>query len=447
MTLGKGLGSIGHKDLFKIAIPIMIANVSTPLIGVVDTIIIGRVPDPALIGSVAIASLIFTFIYWGFGFLRMGTAGLTSQAAGANDQEEIRATLGRSALLAIIIGLALIALQHPISELSFYLIHGSPRVELLANEYFDIRIWSAPATLTNYVLIGWLIAIGKARHALALQLLLNVSNMLLDILFVLGLNMGVKGVALGTLLSEYGAAGAGIVIVLMIQNRLAGAWDIKRILAKQKMIKNLSVNADILVRSLALIVVFTWFTASSAAFGDTVLAANAVLLHFMTVSAYFLDGIAFATEKFIGESVGKNSSRHFSDAAKLTTMWAGGVATVISISLLVYGPDIIDFITVDNSIRETAKEYVIFAALTPLIGVWCFQLDGIFIGATATALMRNSMLVSTLLFFITWKSLDNLGNLGLWIALLSHFFYRTLTMYLQLPKVIGAITEYKVSRD
>ena len=447
MTLGKGLGSIGHKDLFKIAIPIMIANVSTPLIGVVDTIIIGRVPDPALIGSVAIASMIFTFIYWAFGFLRMGTAGLTSQAVGANDQEEIRATLGRSALLAVIIGLALISLQHPISELSFYLIHGSPRVELLANEYFDIRIWSAPATLINYALIGWLIAVGKARYALALQLLLNVSNMLLDILFVLGLNMGVKGVALGTLLSEYGAAGAGIVIALMLQNRLAGAWDIKRILAKQKMIKNLSVNANILVRSLALIVVFTWFTSSSAAFGDTVLAANAVLLHFMTVSAYFLDGIAFATEKFIGESVGKNSRRYFSHAAKLTTMWAGGIATLISISLLVYGLDIIDFITVDNSIRETAKEYVIFAALTPFIGVWCFQLDGIFIGATATALMRNSMLVSTLLFFITWKSLENLGNLGLWIALLSHFFYRTLTMYLQLPKVIGAITEHKVSRD
>ena len=171
--------------------------------------------------------MIFTFIYWAFGFLRMGTAGLTSQAVGANDQEEIRATLGRSALLAVIIGLALISLQHPISELSFYLIHGSPRVELLANEYFDIRIWSAPATLINYALIGWLIAVGKARHALALQLLLNVSNMLLDILFVLGLNMGVKGVALGTLLSEYGAAGAGIVIVLMLQNRLAGAWDIK----------------------------------------------------------------------------------------------------------------------------------------------------------------------------------------------------------------------------
>ena len=447
MALEREIRPISQRDLFKVAIPIMIANVSTPLIGVVDTIIIGRVPDPALIGSVAIASLIFTFIYWGFGFLRMGTAGLTAQAAGANDQREIRATLARSALLAIIIGLGLITLQYPISELSFYLINGSARVELLANEYFDIRIWSAPATLTNYVLIGWLIAVGKARHALALQLLLNVSNILLDITFVLGLNMGVKGVALGTLLSEYSAAVAGIIIVLIVQNRLPGSWSFKGVLAKKQMVRNLTVNADILIRSLALIVVFTWFTASSAAFGDTVLAANAILLHFLTVSAFFLDGIAFATEKFIGESVGKNSRRYFSAAAKLTTIWAGGIAMLISIGFVIYGPNIIDFITVDDSIRETAKEYVIFAALAPLIGVWCFQLDGIFIGATATALMRNSMLISTLLFFITWKILEDLDNLGLWIALLSHFFYRTLTLYLQLPKVIGAITEHKVSRE
>ena len=447
MALEREIRPISQRDLFKVAIPIMIANVSTPLIGVVDTIIIGRVPDPALIGSVAIASLIFTFIYWGFGFLRMGTAGLTAQAAGANDQREIRATLARSALLAIIIGLGLITLQYPISELSFYLINGSARVELLANEYFDIRIWSAPATLTNYVLIGWLIAVGKARHALALQLLLNVSNILLDIIFVLGLNMGVKGVALGTLLSEYSAAVAGIIIVLIVQNRLPGSWSFKGVLAKKQMVRNLTVNADILIRSLALIVVFTWFTASSAAFGDTVLAANAILLHFLTVSAFFLDGIAFATEKFIGESVGKNSRRYFSAAAKLTTIWAGGIAMLISIGFVIYGPNIIDFITVDDSIRETAKEYVIFAALAPLIGVWCFQLDGIFIGATATPLMRNSMLISTLLFFITWKILEDLDNLGLWIALLSHFFYRTLTLYLQLPKVIGAITEHKVSRE
>ena len=180
MALEVALRSISSKDLFKVAIPIMIANVSTPLLGVVDTMIIGQSPDPALIGSVAIASLIFTFIYWGFGFLRMGTAGLTAQALGADDHGEIRATLGRSTLLAITIGVILISLQHPISELSFYLIQGSSRVELLAKEYFDIRIWSAPATLSNYVILGWLIAIGKARHALGLQLLLNISNMLMD---------------------------------------------------------------------------------------------------------------------------------------------------------------------------------------------------------------------------------------------------------------------------
>ena len=439
MAFNAALISISNKDLFRVAIPIMIANVSTPLLGVVDTMIIGQAPDPALIGSVAIASLIFTFIYWGFGFLRMGTAGLTAQALGADDHGEIRATLGRSILLAVTIGIILISLQHPISELAFYLIQGSFRVELLAKEYFDIRIWSAPATLTNYVVLGWLIAIGKARHALALQLLLNISNMLMDIFFVLGLGMGVKGVALGTLLSEYGAAGIGVFTVFTIQKRLPGSWNMKRIVAKEKVLKSLSVNGDILIRSLALIVVFTWFTASSAALGDVTLAANAVLLHFLTVSAYFLDGIALAAEKFIGESVGQRSKRNFIDAAKLTTIWAAGIAALISFCFLICGPAIINFMTVDPDVRALAKDFVIFAALAPFIGVWCFQLDGIFIGATATSFMRNSMLFSTLLFFVTWKGLEDFGNLGLWLSLLSHFIYRTITLYLKLPKVIKAV--------
>ena len=441
MALEVALRSISSKDLFKVAIPIMIANVSTPLLGVVDTMIIGQSPDPALIGSVAIASLIFTFIYWGFGFLRMGTAGLTAQALGADDHGEIRATLGRSTLLAITIGVILISLQHPISELSFYLIQGSSRVELLAKEYFDIRIWSAPATLSNYVILGWLIAIGKARHALGLQLLLNISNMLMDVFFVLGLGMGVEGVALGTLLSEYGAAGVGLLTVFIIQKRLRGFWSLQKVLDKKKVMKSLSINGDILVRSLALIIVFTWFTASSAALGDITLAANAVLLHFLTVSAYFLDGIALSAEKFVGESVGQRSKPYFIDAAKLTTVWAAGIAAVISFCLLLCGPTIINFMTVDPNVRVMAKEFVIFAALAPLIGVWCFQLDGIFIGATATSFMRNSMIVSTLMFFATWKALEGLGNLGLWLALLSHFIYRTITLSLQLPKVIKQIND------
>ena len=210
----------------------MVANVSTTLIGVVDTIIIGQVPDPTLIGSVAIASLIFTFIFWSFGFLRMGTTGLTAQALGANDHEEIRAILGRSILLAFIIGLALITLQKPISNLSFFLLQGSTQVEFLAHEYFDIRIWSAPATLTNYVLLGWLIAVGKAKHALGLQLLLNISNILLDTFFVIGLNMGVQGVALGTIFAEYTAVLVGIGVVLRAQSHLLGSWNIQRILKK-----------------------------------------------------------------------------------------------------------------------------------------------------------------------------------------------------------------------
>ena len=411
----------------------MISNVSTPLIGVVDTMIIGQTPNPSLIGAVAISALIFTFIYWAFGFLRMGTTGLAAQAIGANDDEEVKATLGRSLFLAVIIGGLLITLQYPIRLLTFNFIETSTEVEELARRYFDIRIFSAPATLTNYALLGWLIAIGKTREALAIQLLLNISNIMLDVLFVLIFEMGVSGVALGTLLSEYLAAAVGLYIAWTIRLKKSGWWDLQLVINRTKLIRSLSVNTDIMMRSLALLIIFSWFTIASAKFDDTTLAANAVLLHFLSVSAYFLDGIAFATEKFIGESTGKKSRQMFDQTIKITTLWAVLFATFISGSLLLIGPNIIDLLTVDEGTRVLAKRYVIYASIAPLIGVWCFQLDGIFIGATATATMRNSMFISTLLFFLTYFALRDFENLGLWIAFLSHFVYRAVTLALRLP--------------
>jgi MATE family multidrug resistance protein len=425
---------ITHRSIFSIAVPVMISNMSTPLIGVVDTAIMGRIPDPSLIGSVALSSLIFTFVFWAFGFLRMGTTGLTAQAVGAKDDGEISATLTRALLLALSIGVVLIILQIPIRSAAFAISDASPQVETLAMSYFDIRIWSAPAALLNYALLGWLIAIGKPKAALAQQLTLNISNMVLDAFFVLHLGMGVEGVALGTLIAEYLAAILGLIIAWkMTPFFLAGSSA--SVFQRKSIVRMLTINSDIMIRSLALTFVFGWFTFQGAKYGDITLAANAVLIHFLAVSAYFLDGFAFATEKLVGESIGAKQRQLFRQAIKLTSLWAAMFALAISILLFAVGNHVIHLLTVDPDVRLVAEEFLILGAITPIIGVWCFQLDGVFIGATFSREMRNSMLLSTALFLLLWVFLSGYGNVGLWLAFISHFILRAITLLAYLPRI------------
>lgn len=419
---------VSHRAILAIAIPIMISNLSTPLLGVVDTGVIGQIPDAALVGAVALGALVFTFVFWAFGFLRMGTTGLTAQALGAGDAEEMRAGLGRAILIALVVGVGLIVAQWPIRELAFYLLEGSERVETLARDYYNIRIWAAPATLTNYALLGWFIGLGKARIALVLQLVLNISNMLLDAYLVLVLDMGVKGVASGTVIAEYFAAVAGLVFAARYLRSVGGRWDIARLLAPDRIRRTLVVNRDIMIRSLALIFVFAWFMAQGAKHGDVILAANAVLMHFISVTAYFLDGFAFAAEALVGKAVGAAHRAGLSKASRLTTWWAAGVALLSSLMLFLLGPAIVDILTVEPHVRELAREFLPWAVFAPLAGVWCFQLDGIFIGATRTADMRNAMLLSTVIFLIGWYSLTPFGNSGLWAALYVHYAARTFTL-------------------
>ena len=242
-----------HRAITKIALPVMIANISTPLIGVVDTAVVGQIPDPAYIGAVAVGSLIFSFAFWAFGFLRMGTTGLTAQAFGARENDEVSASLGRALLIALAAGTALIALQWPIREIAFGLLAGSEQVEFLARGYFDIRIWAAPATLANYALLGWLIGLGRTDIGLVLQLVLNLTNIALDALFVLGFGWDVRGVAFGTVLAEWSAAGIGLMIAIRHLRRFGGLWSLERLLAVDRLRRTMSVNGDIMIRSLALL--------------------------------------------------------------------------------------------------------------------------------------------------------------------------------------------------
>jgi MATE family multidrug resistance protein len=423
----------------KLAVPVMISNVSTPLIGVVDTAVVGQVPNAAYIGAAAIGGLIFSFVFWGFGFLRMGTTGLTAQALGRRDLGEAAAVLGRSLLIALVAGSALIVAQWPIREASFAAIHAGAQVESLARGYFDIRIWAAPATLANYALLGWFIGLGRTDIGLILQLVLNLANMALDILFVLGFGWGVRGVAFGTFTAEVCAAVIGTVIALHHLRGLGGHCSLRQILTPAALKRTFAVNGDIMIRTLALISAFLWFASQGARQGDVVLAANSILLQFIAVAAFFLDGFAFSTEALVGRAIGAAHRTGLTLAVKMTTAWAAGVAVLVSAALLLCGPWIIDRLTVDWATRAAAQTYLPWAALAPLFGVWAFQLDGIFIGATQTADMRNAMLVSLGIFLAAWWLLRPFGNHGLWAAFYVHYVARTATLLRYYPRLVRAV--------
>ncbi len=417
----------------------MISNVSTPLIGIVDTGVVGQLPDPAYIGAVAVGSLMFSFVFWAFGFLRMGTTGLTAQALGARDVDEMCACLGRALLVAGVAGAALIVLQWPIREIAFALLSGSAQVESLASNYFAIRIWAAPATFANYALLGWFIGLGRTDIGLVLQLLLNLSNIVLDAIFVLGFGWDVRGVALGTLLAECLAAASGLFVAVHYLRGVAGQWTVECLLDAARLRRTISVNGDIMLRSLALVSVFVWFMAQGAKQGDVILAANAVLMHFISVAAFFLDGLAFAVEALVGRALGAVHRAGLREAVRITTQWAAGIAVVISVMFIVLGATFIDTLTVDTAARETARNYLAWAAGAPLLGVWAFQLDGIFIGATRTVDMRKAMLMSLAIYIVAWWILSPFGNHGLWAALYVHYVARIGTLGYYYPGLVRSV--------
>ncbi len=408
------------------------SNVTTPLIGVADTAVIGQLGSASLIGAVAIGATIFTFFYWAFGFLRMGTTGLTAQASGAERSREVLATLYRALLVAGAAGVAIIALQWPIAEAAFALMGASPEAGEAARIYFDIRIWSAPAALANYALVGWFIGLGRAGMAFRLQLLLNLTNIALDSLFVLGFGWGVAGVAAGTLIAETGAAVVGLAVAL----RAAAGLRIRlwRVLNAAKLRRMIAVNGDIMIRTLSLLFAFSFFTAQGARAGDLILAANAILMHFLSISAYFLDGVAYATEALTGKAIGARTPARFAQAVRLSSIWAAGLSAFVGTVFWLGGGWMIDAMTVNEAVRALSREYLGWAALAPVIGVACFQLDGIFIGATRTRDMRNMMLVSLAIYLFAWAALTPaFGNHGLWAALMILFIVRALTLALRLP--------------
>ncbi|GBE42918.1 MAG TPA: MATE family efflux transporter [Rhizobiales bacterium] len=434
-----GADRLGHAHVLAIAVPIVLANVTTPLIGLVDTAVLGQLGDPHYIGGIAIGAMIFNLLYWAFGFLRMGTTGLTAQAEGGGDTSAIGATLLRALLIAAIAGTLLIIFQLPISAISFALVKGSQAVEASAAAYFDIRIWGAPAALVNFAFLGWFIGMGRARTALVLQLLLNGTNAILDAWFVLGLGLAVEGVAYATLISQLVAAAAGVWLGVRVMKSRGIRFHMPRILHAEEIRRTIAVNGDIMIRTISVVFAFTWFTAKSAEAGDVVLAANAVLLTLTYTAAYFLDGFAFAAETLVGQAIGAKRIARFRDAVRLSTLWAVVLSTLAGAVFWFGGGVIIDILTVNEEVRASARDYLVWAALVPVTGVMAYQLDGIFIGATRTADMRNMMLLSLAAFLVAWMALTPAyGNHGLWAALVIFMSLRGLTLGLRYPALVRA---------
>ena len=414
---------------------------SVPLVGAVDTAVVGHLPDPVYIGAVALGAVIFNFLFWGFGFLRMGTTGFVAQAYGNGDATEIRSTLARGLLLAGGLGLAIVMLQIPIGAIAFWAFEGGRELESVAASYYDIRVWSAPAALANYVLLGWLIGIQNTRAALLLQLVLNLCNVMLDLVFVMGFGWGVPGVALASLLSEAIALVVGLWVVRTDLQRLGGTWNRDHILYGPRVRALLHVNINIFVRTVCLIVAFFYFTAMGTRLGEITLAANAVLLHLHYFVSYGLDGFAHAASALAGGAYGAGNRSAFRAAVRTTTVWAVIIAAVYTVIYAILGQPIVNLITGIATVRVAAGDYLVWMLVSPIISVWSYQLDGIYVGVTRTVEMRNSMLLSLLLYVVlSWVLIPLWHNHGLWLSFMIFMAMRGITLGLWFPRIERSMT-------
>lgn len=426
--------------VWALAWPIILTNLSSPLLGAVDTAVMGHLPDAAYIGGVAVGAIIFSFLFWGFGFLRMGTTGFTAQAFGADDPVELRAALVRPLVLGAALGVLLILLQGLIAALVFPLIDASENVTAFAIAYYEIRIWSAPATLIQYGVIGWLLGLQRPWAAMATQIAVNSLNILLDLYFVLELGWGVEGVAAATLIAEIVGTLIGLAIVVRTLHSIGGGWVWPAILRRDRLIALFRVNRDIFIRTLCLILATSSFTAQGAAMSDVVLAANAILINLQHFLAHGLDGFAHAAEILGGGAVGARDRTAFRRIVLAATRLTLISTLAIAAAYALFGAGIIGLFTDIDAVVEAALVYLPWMILSPVLSAPGYLLDGLFIGATRTVAMRNAMIVSLLVFLAacyllvpTWE------NHGLWLAFMIFMVARAATLAVAYPALERSI--------
>lgn len=427
-----------NRKILNLAIPNIISNLSVPLLGAVDTALVGHLDEVYYLGAIAVGGMIFNFLFWGFGFLRMGTTGLTAQAFGEEDRHESVLILARALAVAGVFSILIIVLQTWIADLSFWLVEASPEVERYTEIYFNIRIYSAPATLGLYAINGWFLGMQNARYPMIVTIFLNALNIGLDFLFVYGMGMNVDGVATGTLIARYAGIVLAVALLVWKYRDWLSSYVHKRLMELASVKKFFTVNRDIFLRTLCLIFTFSFFTAKSAEFGDVILAANSILLQLWMIVSYGIDGFAYAAESLIGRFTGSKEHQKVKLAVKYCFSWGIGIGVIASGVYWLFDTSILTLFTDQQKVITTALGVFLWTVAGPTVSSFCYIWDGVFIGATATEPMRDSMLIATLLVFLPafYLSVDYLDNHAIWLAMVLFMIARGITLTLYAPKYI-----------
>jgi multidrug resistance protein, MATE family len=424
-----------YRRVFLLAVPLILSNLTQPLLSTVDTILSGHLPSAAVLGGVAVGGIFFNSIYWTFGFLRMATTGLVAQSHGAADQDQVMHHFGRALMTALLIGVVILAVQRPLISGALTLLGAGPDVYRYALVYSRIRIWSAPAALANYTILGYLLGRQYARTALLLQATINVVNVVIALTLVLWRHWGVAGIATATMSAEWAGCILGLGLMLASGAR-PGHVRWSELIDGQSLRRLFALNRDILLRTLSLVAAYAWFTRTGARSGNAILAANAVLINFLWIAGYGLDGFANATEALVGEAIGARRRADYRAVLKASSVSAFTVAAALSLVYLVFGRSIIGIFTNQQPIRLLAALYLPWLIVLPLIAVWSFMLDGVFIGATRAQELRDSMLIALLGYLLLAIVLTaHFGNHGLWCAMLAFMALRAITLALRLPAI------------
>ncbi|MBD1382182.1 MATE family efflux transporter [Metabacillus arenae] len=427
---------MNHKAYLGLAIPLTISTITTPLLGAVDTAVVGQLPDPSYIGAVAIGTIIFNTMYWLFGFLRVSTSGYAAQAQGANNEVQGIIALTRPSLIAAFVGVCLIILQWPILHGFLPLLSQDADVQTYASDYFGIRIWGAPFALLNYVILGWLMGMSMIKISLLLQVFMNCINITLDLLFVNVFSLGVSGVAAATLIAEAAAFIIGVIIVLKVSAFKLKFPSLKVIIDPVSFRKMMSVNRDLFIRTLCLLIVFNLFTGMGASFGTEILAANAILIQIHYIMAYFFDGFSNASSILTGKAIGSNDEKLYHKTLKLSIQWAVFSSIILSGSFHFFGDYFLLFFTKIPIVIELANTYGQWIVLFPLTASLGIVLYGVFTGATEAVPIRNSMVLALIVFVIAQFTLvPAIGNHGLWLAFIIFSFGRSIFLVMFVPSL------------
>ena len=420
-----------NKKILQLAIPSIVSNITVPLLGLIDVAIVGHLGSAAYIGAIAVGGMLFNIIYWLFGFLRMGTSCMTSQAFGQRDLKEVTRVLLRAVGVGLFIALCLLLLQYPIRKIAFLLIDATPEVRELATVYFNICVWGAPAVLGFYGFAGWFIGMQNSRFPMFIAITQNVVNIVASLSFVYLLDMKIEGVALGTLIAQYAGLFMASLLWLRYYGRLKIAFRWREIIGKTAMKRFFQVNSDIFFRTLCLVAVTTFFTSTGARQGDVVLAVNTLLMQLFTLFSYIMDGFAYAGEAMTGRYIGARNNTGLQRMIRLLFRWGWGLSLSFTILYMIGGQDFLGLLTNDTTVINAAGSYYYWVLAIPLAGFAAFLWDGILIGATATRLMLYSMLVASGMFFLIYYIFYALmGNHALWMAFLIYLSLRGIMQWI-----------------